>query len=81
MTPIELNAKSRLQATAISQRQISELEAAGYEVEDMGKVYGPGYHGQYRWANGEDFQDHDTSDSVGEAWLEAWHNHEHSHQA
>ena len=73
---MKLQARSRLKATAISQQQVTELEQAGYEVEDMGRVYGPGFHGQYRWVNGSDFQDHDTSDSVGDAWLEAWHHHQ-----
>lgn len=64
-----------VKASAISEPQIDELKSKGYEVEDMGKVYGPSWHGQYRWANGEDFQDHDTSDTVGEAWTEAWAHH------
>jgi len=45
----------------------------------MGKVYGPGFHGQYRWVNGQDFQDHDTCGTVGEAWNEAWIHHQHKH--
>lgn len=48
-----------------------ELILAGYEVEDLGNVYGPQFQGMYRWINKEldDFQDGCESYSEDDAWI------------
>ncbi|WKZ86302.1 hypothetical protein N5B55_04950 [Ralstonia pickettii] len=58
----------------ITEQRKSELQQKGFSVEDMEKVWGPGWwSGQFRWVRKEcdDFQDGDTSDSEDAAWVEA----------
>lgn len=51
--------------------KIEELRFGGYEVENMGEVHGPEFEGQYRWVNGDDFQDVEPSYSEIDAWRAA----------
>lgn len=63
--------------TKIQQR----LVALGYEIEDMGSIYGPVYAGQFRWLllNLDisvpnpliDFQDFEPSHDEDDAWSSA----------
>jgi len=60
----------------ITAERIEELKALGYCIEDMGKEYGSGFTGQYRWIKREsrafcDFQDWGTSDCEADAWADA----------
>jgi hypothetical protein len=63
----------------ITAQQKEQLTIAGFEVENMGEVYGDEFAGQWRWLavnrdSGElvDFQDDETSDSEEAAWDRAW---------
>jgi len=53
--------------------QIERLQALGYRVEDMGKVHGAAWMGQFRWlrTDTDQFQDSGTSDSLFDAWASA----------
>jgi len=59
-------------ANKLTTEQIFTLIDAGYAIEDMGHEYGPDFMGQYRWLNGDDFQDGEASYSAEDAVLAAY---------
>lgn len=74
LTKPEMPSRRPVFIPAVSEARKAELTEKGYYIEDMEKVWGPGWwSGQHRWMkkDGSDFQDGDTSDTANDAWLSA----------
>jgi hypothetical protein len=53
----------------ITQERKEQILAAGFEIEDMGAVWGSDFTGQYRWMHADgSFQDFEPSYSEDSAW-------------